>query len=66
MTRTFTYTFKLANGKKVTLNKSVTDQMEERNFHKAAYAAEYFNRILRSKYGYKKSIVTARNLVEIQ
>nr|DAG33775.1 MAG TPA: hypothetical protein [Caudoviricetes sp.] len=66
MTRAYAYTFKLANGKEVTLKKSVTDQMEERNFHKAAYAAEYFNRILRSKYGYKKSIVTARNLVEIQ
>lgn len=66
MTRAYAYTFKLANGKEVTLKKSVTDQMEERNFHKAAYAAEYFNRILRSKYGYKKSVVTARNLVEIQ
>ena len=66
MTRTFTYTFELADGKEVTLRKSVTDQMEERNCHKAGYAAECFNRILRSKYGYKKSVVTAWKLVEIQ
>lgn len=55
MTRTFTYTFKRVNGEEVTLKKKVTDAMEERNAHKAGYAAEYFNEVLREKYGFKKA-----------
>lgn len=79
MTRTFTYTFARpalkagANGNKesdwypetVVLKKRVTDKMEPRNFHKPAYAADYFNMILRRDYGYHTSVVTARNLVEV-
>ena len=49
----------------VTLKKRVTDKMEERNGHKPGYAAEYFNRVLREKYGYKHSPVTACRITEI-
>ena len=66
MTRTFTYTFKRANGQEITLKKKVTDKMEERNSHKAVYAVSYFNDILRSKYGYHRSIVTARSISEVK
>lgn len=65
MTRTFTYTLKRANGEEVTLKKKVTDAMEERNAHKAGYAAEYFNEVLREKYGFKKSVVTATRIKEV-
>ncbi len=65
MTRTFTYTFTRVNGEKVTLKKRVTDKMEEINCRKAGYAAVYFNEVLRSKYGYKKSVVTAARIKEI-
>jgi len=79
MTRTFTYTFKRhvkkegTDGHKesdwmfeeVTLKKRVTDKMEERNEHKPGYAAGYFNRVLREKYGYKHSPVTACRITEI-
>ena len=65
MTRTFTYTFKRANGEEVTLKKKVTDAMEERNAHKAGYAAGYFNKVLREKYGFKKSVVTAARTKEV-
>ena len=81
MTRTFTYTFNTfvkkegTDGKhesdwavkKVTLKKKVTDRMEERGLsHKAGYAANYFNEVLRKEYGYKKSVVTAWMLEEIK
>lgn len=66
MTRTFTYTFKRANGEEITLKKKVTDKMEQRNYHKAGYAANYFNDILRSKYGFHKSVVTASRIVEVK
>lgn len=79
MTRTFTYTFNVFKQKEgtsgrseldwyaepVTLTKKVTDRMEERNGHKAGYAANYFNEVLRSQYGYKKSVVTATRIQEI-
>lgn len=79
MTRTFTYTFKQHVKKdgtdghnesdwtveEITLKKRVTDKMEERNQHKAGYAAGYFNEVLRGKYGYKYSPVTACRLKEI-
>lgn len=66
MTRTFVYTFKRANGETVTLKKRVTDRMEERGLsHKAGYAVNYFNEVLRSKYGYKTSPVTASRIKEI-
>ena len=79
MTKTFTYTFTVAvkrdgtdghkesdwTGKSITLKKKVTDRMEERDYHKAGYAAEYFNRVLRTEYGYNKSVVTAVKVKEI-
>lgn len=72
MTRTYTYTFKhptkTANGWTVeekTLTKRVTDKMEERNAHKAGYAARYFNDVLRAEYGYHTSPVTAARVTEI-
>lgn len=79
MTKTFKYTFKVMTRKEgtdghnesdwywkeVTLTKKVTDRMEERNQHKAGYAANYFNEVLRSKYGYKVSPVTATRVKEI-
>lgn len=79
MTRTFTYTFDRlvkedgTDGKNledwryetITLTKRVTDRMEERDGHKPGYAAGYFNDVLRSKYGYKRSIVTATRIKEI-
>ena len=49
----------------ITLTKKVTDRMEERNTHKAGYAANYFNNVLRNEYGYKKSVVTAARIKEI-
>lgn len=78
MTRTFTYTFEVLKAKegtdaheasnwyaeKVTLTKKVTDKMEERDAHKAGYAAGYFNKVLREQYGYKKSVVTATRVKE--
>lgn len=65
MKRTFIYTFTRANGEVITLKKRVTDKMEERNAHKAGYAAMYFNNVLREKYGFKKSVVTACRIKEI-
>lgn len=79
MTRTFEYTFQIWRKKEgttgknpgdwyqeeITLRKRVTDKMEERNGHKAGYAAMHFNRVLREKYGYKKSVVTATRIREI-
>lgn len=73
MTRTFTYTFKHIIGgteqniitEDITLTKKVTDRMEERNAHKAGYAANYFNQILRSQYGYHHSPVTASRIQEV-
>ena len=79
MTRTFIYKFDVIKCKPgadghsesdwyketVTLKKSVTDRMEERNYWKAGYAANYFNNILRTKYGYKKSVVTATRITEV-
>lgn len=49
----------------IVLIKRVTDRMEERAAHKAGYAAEYFNRVLRSEYGYRNSPVTAARIQEI-
>lgn len=74
MTRTFTYTFdhpyKNDDGtwdvKQITLKKRVTDRMEERNTHKAGYAAGCFNDILRSQYGYHISPVTAWKIQEVR
>ena len=80
MTRTFIYTFTVqikkdgTDGhhesdwcaKEVTLTKKVTDRMEERNQHKAGYAAEYFNQVLRKEYGYTKSVVTACRVKEVK
>lgn len=79
MTKTFIYTFDRyvkkegTNGhkesdwtvEKVTLKKRVTDRMEERDYHKAGYAAKYFNEVLREKYGYKRNVVTACRIKEI-
>lgn len=65
MKRTFTYTFKRVNGEVITLKKNVTDKMEERDAHKAGYAARYFNDVLRSQYGYHKSVVTAARIKEV-
>ena len=79
MTRTFKYSFKVLTKKEgttgkensdwffkdVTLTKKVTDKMEERNAHKPGYAAEYFNKVLREEYGYKKSVVTACRIQEV-
>lgn len=66
MTKTFTYTFTRANGEDVTLKKRVTDKMEEYDFRKKGYAVNYFNEVLRTKYGYHKSIVTACRIAEMQ
>ena len=80
MTRTFEYTFKVWRKKdgtdghnesdwyteEVTLRKAVTDRMEERYYHKAGYAAGYFNKVLRERYGYKKSVVTALKVKEVK
>lgn len=80
MTKTYTYTFNVITkkegtdghrqedwyNKSVTLTKRVTDKMEERPQHKAGYAAEYFNQVLRRDYGYKKSVVTATRVKEIR
>ena len=79
MTKTFAYKFNVIKKKEgtsgkseqdwyaeqVTLTKKVTDRMEERNIHKAVYAANYFNEVLRTQYGYKKSVVTAAKIQEI-
>lgn len=79
MTRTFTYEFSVIKQKpgtdghneadwykeQVILKKRVTDKMEERNAHKPGYAASYFNSVLREKYGYKQSVVTAARVKEI-
>lgn len=79
MTRTYEYKFSVLKQKvgtdghnqedwyreEVTLRKKVTDRMEEREVHKAGYAAGYFNTILRSKYGYNKSVVTAARVTEV-
>lgn len=79
MTKTYTYTFDRPVKKpgtdgrhesdwtleKVTLTKRVTDKMEERPQHKAAYASNYFNQVLREQHGYKRSVVTAYKLKEI-
>ena len=79
MTKTYAYTFTVLTkkegtdghhesdwfAKEITLTKKVTDRMEERNAHKAGYAAGYFNNILRTQYGYKKSVVTAARVKEI-
>ena len=64
MTKKFTYTFKRANGETVILKKTVTDRMEERNDHKKMYAAAYFNEVLKEKYGFYKSEVSAKNIKE--
>lgn len=78
MTKTYTYTFDHlvkkpgTDGKhesdwtweKVTLTKKVTDRMEERPQHKKAYAANYFNQVLREQYGCRRC-VTAYKLKEI-
>lgn len=66
MTRTFIYKFTRANGEKVTLTKRVTDKMEERDYHKKAFAVGWFNKVLREKYGYKKSVVTAAKIQEVE
>lgn len=66
MTRTFEYSFQRANGERVTLKKRVTDKMEERNAHKAGYAARYFNEVLREKYGFKRDVVTAARIQEVK
>lgn len=79
MTRIFEYTFTVwqkkegTEGKQeadwtavpVTLRKRVTDRMEERDGHKPGYAAKYFNDVLRSQYGYKKSVVIATRIKEV-
>ena len=66
MTKTFTYTFTRANGEEVALKKRVTDKMEEYDFRKGGYAVNYFNEVLRNKYGYHKSIVTRCRIVEVK
>lgn len=79
MTRTYEYRFPVLKQKvgtdgrnqedwyqeEVILRKKVTDRMEEREAHKAGYAAGCFNNILRSQYGYKKSVVTAARVTEV-
>ena len=79
MTRNFEYTFTILEKKdgtdgkfehnrirkEITLKKKVTDRMEERDAHKPGYAAHYFNEVLRTKYGYKKSVVTAARIKEV-
>ena len=64
MTRYFNYTFKHYFDE-ITVSKQVTDNMEERNGHKAGYAARYFNDFLRTYAGYKKSVVTASRIQEV-
>lgn len=64
MTRTYTYTFKYY-AEEITLTKKVTDKMEERgDVHKRAYAANYFNQILREKYGRKRAEAFGYNIKE--
>ena len=64
MTKTFTVTIKYYGGN-VTLVKTVTDKMEERNTHKRAYAANYFNKVLIEQYGRKHAEVAGWNLLEV-
>lgn len=63
MTKTFTYTFKYY-GEEITLTKKVTDKMEERGAHKRAYAANYFNQVLREKYGRHRAEAFGWNIKE--
>lgn len=65
MTKYFNYTFEYY-GKKITVSKTVTDNMEERKMHKAGYAASYFNEFLRTYAGYHKSVVTAVRIAEVK
>jgi len=79
MTKTYEYTFRVMRCREgadphdqsswyqepVTLRKRVTDRMEERPAHKAGYAANYFNDVLRTEYGYRRSPVTATAVKEV-
>lgn len=65
MTKTFTYTFTYY-GQTITLTKKVTDKMEERNAHKRAYACNFFNQVLREKYGRHRAEVFGYNVVEVK
>lgn len=64
MTRVFTLTVKYY-GKNITLVKAVTDSMEERDAHKRAYAANYFNKVLREQYGRQKAEVAGWHVKEV-
>ena len=64
MTKTFTYTFQYY-GEEIILTKKVTDRMEERNSHKRAYAANYFNQVLREKYGRHRAEAFGYNIKEV-
>lgn len=52
MTRYFNYTFKYYFDE-VTISKAVTDNMEERDMHKAGWAAEWMTQTLRNHTGDK-------------
>lgn len=73
MTRTYTYTFKTIEKNEAgqfewvtrTLTKKVTDRMEDRDAHKRAYAANYFNQILREQYGRKRAEAFGYNIKEV-
>lgn len=74
MTRTYTYTFKTIEKNEAgewewverTITKKVTDRMEERgDAHKRAYAANYFNQVLREKYGRHRAEAFGYNIKEV-
>lgn len=66
MTRKFKFNFVSCNGQKYRIYKIVTDEQEPRDNQKPLYAVEYFNYVLKTKYGYKKSVVTVRNIEEVK
>lgn len=73
MTRTFVYkftTYKTVDGELLIqdhrLKLAVTDKMEERDYWKRAYATSRFNEILKSQYGYKKSVVMGCDVEEVK
>lgn len=79
MTKTFAYTFETLTKKdgtdgrkpedwywkKVTLTKKVTDKMEERPMWKVGYAVDYFDRIMRTQYGFQKCVIRPTQVKEI-
>lgn len=65
MTRYYNYTFKYYLDE-VTISKAVTDNMEDRNMWKAAWAAEWMTQTLRAHTGDKRfACAHAYKLVEV-